>query len=364
MRLKHLDFLRGIAVLLVLFRHYALSIVLFNIGWIGVDLFFVLSGFLVSGLLFKEYIKYGNIKPILFLIRRGLKIYPLFYFALILSLISISVFNYFKWDQNNIFRGGVIAEFLFLQNYFGHIWDHTWSLAVEEHFYFTLILLIFILTKTKTLQNKKLFITLCIAVSLGCLLLRFHNYTTNIFSTYTHVFATHLRIDSLMFGVLLSYFYHFHREKFVIFFTKYRVSLLVLSGIILIIPFIFLIDSFFMNTTGLTLLYTAFGIILSVMVVSENTIQILNKILGQKIVNLISKIGFYSYSIYLWHIIVLYIITIIIKNTVKPEIPIYIVFTIYFLSSIFIAIGASKLIEQRALKYRDKKYPSRSKNVM
>lgn len=106
MRLKHLDFLRGIAVLLVLFRHYALSIVLFNIGWIGVDLFFVLSGFLVSGLLFKEYIKYGNIKPILFLIRRGLKIYPLFYFALILSLISISVFNYFKWDQNNIFRGG------------------------------------------------------------------------------------------------------------------------------------------------------------------------------------------------------------------------------------------------------------------
>jgi peptidoglycan/LPS O-acetylase OafA/YrhL len=79
MRLRELDFLRGIAILLVLLRHIHLFSFTKNMGWIGVDLFFVLSGFLVSGLLFKEYIKFGNIRPKLFLIRRGFKIYPIYF---------------------------------------------------------------------------------------------------------------------------------------------------------------------------------------------------------------------------------------------------------------------------------------------
>src|SRR6185503_20062984 len=78
-RLRELDFLRGVAILLVLLRHVDLSSFTTNAGWIGVDLFFVLSGFLVSGLLFKEYIKFGNIRVGLFLIRRGFKIYPIYY---------------------------------------------------------------------------------------------------------------------------------------------------------------------------------------------------------------------------------------------------------------------------------------------
>ncbi|MBK8952142.1 MAG: acyltransferase [Chitinophagaceae bacterium] len=56
-RLKVLDFLRGIAILLVMFRHAKVSTITTRMGWIGVDLFFVLSGFLVSGLLFSEYKK-------------------------------------------------------------------------------------------------------------------------------------------------------------------------------------------------------------------------------------------------------------------------------------------------------------------
>ncbi|MBA4135425.1 MAG: acyltransferase, partial [Flavobacterium sp.] len=72
-RLLQLDFLRGMAILLVLLRHKKLFSFTVTMGWIGVDLFFVLSGFLVSGLLFKEYQKHGNIKPGLFLIRRAYK---------------------------------------------------------------------------------------------------------------------------------------------------------------------------------------------------------------------------------------------------------------------------------------------------
>src|SRR6185295_15310789 len=86
-----LDVLRGVAVLLVLFRHFdtppeelmhpvrAVVMWLNRVGWIGVDLFFVLSGFLVSGLLFEEYERHGTLRVGRFLVRRGFKIYPGFY---------------------------------------------------------------------------------------------------------------------------------------------------------------------------------------------------------------------------------------------------------------------------------------------
>ncbi|MEK6578407.1 MAG: acyltransferase family protein, partial [Bdellovibrionota bacterium] len=89
-RLIELDVLRTAAVLLVLIRHIQILYpgdhtlvgrileAFQRAGWIGVDLFFVLSGFLVSGLLFKEFQRFGEIKIISFLIRRALKIYPAF----------------------------------------------------------------------------------------------------------------------------------------------------------------------------------------------------------------------------------------------------------------------------------------------
>src|SRR5438874_1796726 len=84
-RLAALDVLRAVAVLLVLGRHFrtvdygipaALSVLLrpwHAFGWIGVDLFFVLSGFLVSGLLFAEYRRTGALRAWRFLGRRGFK---------------------------------------------------------------------------------------------------------------------------------------------------------------------------------------------------------------------------------------------------------------------------------------------------
>ncbi len=86
-RLKEIDFLRGLAVIMVLFRHFPFTYYTITMGWIGVDLFFVLSGFLVSGLLFSEYQKFGNIRIRLFLIRRGFKIYPLFYIFILSTVI-------------------------------------------------------------------------------------------------------------------------------------------------------------------------------------------------------------------------------------------------------------------------------------
>ena len=82
MRNKRLDILRCIAVLSVMILHGNIWPFFGNIGWVGVDLFFVLSGFLISGLLFSEYKTRNSISFKRFFIRRGLKIYPAFYFFL------------------------------------------------------------------------------------------------------------------------------------------------------------------------------------------------------------------------------------------------------------------------------------------
>ena len=84
MRNKRLDFLRGMAIVLVLLFHSHLS----NAGWVGVDLFFVLSGFLISGLLFDEYKRRASISFKRFFIRRGFKIYPAYYVFLLVALLA------------------------------------------------------------------------------------------------------------------------------------------------------------------------------------------------------------------------------------------------------------------------------------
>ncbi len=147
-RLRELDFLRGIAILLVLMRHQLLFGFTKTMGWIGVDLFFVLSGFLVSGLLFKEYQKFGNIKPKLFLIRRGFKIYPLYFLTYLLYLTPIIIKKKLEWN-------GFLSDLFFVQNYvngWGYAYSASWSLAVEEHFYFGLALFLWLIFNKKIIR--------------------------------------------------------------------------------------------------------------------------------------------------------------------------------------------------------------------
>jgi len=97
-RIFELDLLRGIAIILVSYRHTVLRpyclgtgspipALLWQFGGSGVDLFFVLSGFLIGNLLFKEYIKTSSINIGRFIIRRGLKIWPSYYFFLGLNFL-------------------------------------------------------------------------------------------------------------------------------------------------------------------------------------------------------------------------------------------------------------------------------------
>ena len=360
MRLVEIDFLRGIAVIMVLFRHHWFADVLKQAGWAGVDLFFVLSGFLVSGLLFSEYKKFGNIKPGLFLIRRGFKIYPLFYLMLAGSVVRVLWVKFFGAGLWSADPKLLLGELLFLQNYLGYLWPHTWSLAVEEHFYFSLTAVVFIMTRKKVLMNKKLFGGFVLLTIATCLGLRLYNASIIEYSHPSHLFPTHLRYDSLLWGVFLSYHFHFNRKAFQSFFSKHSKAILVVSLAFISTLFFFEEKDFFMHTIGLSLLYWGFGSILILMVLWDGTNRFMEKYLSKPIYHGIAKIGFYSYSIYLWHIMVLQYILPYIREKVGIAIPLRVEFIYFVFISVVIGILISKIVEMPALAIRDKYFPRRA----
>ena len=276
-RIRELDVLRGVAVVLVLGRHmpavpldapFAVQTVFdlwLRVGWIGVDLFFVLSGFLVSGLLFREYGRLGQVHVGRFLARRGLRIYPAFYAFLLATLIATSTIGTRRF----------FAEALFVQNYVPGLWDHTWSLAIEEHFYLLLALLIFALARRHgrssndaranapdTRDPFAALVPVFAIVAITEIALRILTAQYAKPSFVHHLYPTHLRLDSLLFGVLLAYLAWSRGAGFAAWVRKRR-SPLVLAAALCLAPVCFLpATDPFMETFGFSLVYIGFGAIL------------------------------------------------------------------------------------------------------
>lgn len=344
MRIKGLDFLRGIAIIGVLLRHVEIDFFLAGPGGYGVDLFFVLSGFLVSGLLFSEYKKRGEVNIKRFLIRRGLKIYPAFYFFIITTILlfAIGYEAYFPISA-------ILGEVFFLQSYFGGMWMHTWSLAVEEHFYFLLALLIFITLKKGKLINGRVLPVLFTCGILVSLALRLFYVFRVYVENNEAFFYTHLRIDGLFTGALLGYLWHF-RPAVIEKFYKREILFAFLSVILIIPCFIFKSGSLFMVSVGFTFMHFGFAIIILLLISEKGDKLIFGNAITGTLSLLIAKVGVYSYSIYLWHLTV--------QNILLRYIPdLRIESVLYVLLSIATGIIASVAIEKPVLKLRDKYFP-------
>ena len=205
---QQLDMLRGIAILLVLGRHVHYLQFWHGIGWSGVDLFFVLSGFLISGLLFSEYKNTGRINVKRFWIRRAFKIYPPFY-----GLILLTVVYFLIWYKT--VPRALLGDIFFVQNYVPGVWGHGWSLAVEEHFYIALPLLLMLMIRfSKDKENPFRRIPLIsICLTILCLYLRVSASHRTV-EWERLAFPTHLRVDALFAGVALGYFNHFDSKAF------------------------------------------------------------------------------------------------------------------------------------------------------
>lgn len=362
-RLRELDFLRGIAIILVLMRHQQISEWTTKMGWIGVDLFFVLSGFLVSGLLFKEYLKFGNIKPGLFLIRRGFKIYPIYYLTYFLYLTPKIIKHQFEWT-------GFFSDLFFVQNYvyaWGYAYVPSWSLAVEEHFYFGfsfflwLAIKYFWIDKDQNLNKKiskfEVFILLLMII---CLCMRIISNIYFLENEDKNITMTHLRMDSLFAGVFVSYLYYFKKEKLIKVFESNKIILMIICFALLsFTPFVDFQNSFFVKTFGFSFLYISFSILLICFLLNKQINNLLDQLFTKKGVDIISKIGFSSYSIYIIHGFVNFLINLINNFILDEFINKTFMFFITSLISVLSGMFITYYIEKYFLNYREKYFPSR-----
>lgn len=343
-RNRNLDALRAVAVLMVLGRHFDYPFYpkyWIQVGWAGVDLFFVLSGFLVSGILFVEYQKYSQLKLARFYLRRGLKIWPAFYTMTAVSLLVLA----FKAGPP-IAPRQLLAELFFLQSYIPGLWGITWSLAVEEHFYL-LLPPVLLLVRGKRERPFAVLPYLFIGVAVVALACRFAAGWNDFGNTdYQHfLYPTHLRIDGLMFGVLLSYYKHFHPHVFRKI-AEWRGGWVAIAASIAILS-MFPVEGRHMHTWGLTTNYLGAGLLLAKAVAFEGPKPI------RFITRYMARIGLYSYSIYLWHAFV--------RLNLLPYLPIPsqpLRLFGYVVGCILLGTAAAKLVEFPVLKVRDRLLPS------
>jgi peptidoglycan/LPS O-acetylase OafA/YrhL len=163
-----LDAARSLAITLVLVDHYFVTDHLFHshpeLGSLGVMIFFVLSGYLITSILLREHSKTRGISLSNFYRRRAFRIFPAFYCCWILTTIIDLAFHDFHWK-------GALTSFFYMMDYGRAIhyedlaYSHmpiSWSLAVEEKFYLLWpLLLIFLLKKTRPVMIRWLVLILC-----------------------------------------------------------------------------------------------------------------------------------------------------------------------------------------------------------
>ena len=334
-----LDFLRGVAILLVLDFHapvhwmsYPLALLGFpNFGWAGVDVFFVLSGFLVGGLLMKEWRLRGRIDGRRFLIRRGFKIWPQYYVFLGLMLLTRHRRLHDLW-----------GNLLNIQNYVGGI-PHTWSLAVEEHAYLLLAFGLALVARAR-MRVRSLGIVLCViaaAVVVMRLLLTQHGYDV--------VTRTHTRIEGILYGVVLAMVYHYRPATFQRLQASAWPWLLALTAALVFLRF---------QTTApwsVSLGWDAadlLGIALLMLLYRPRAKR------RSALYRLVAWIGVYSYGIYLWHVSV-----IAPSAAVAAHLPhglaTFWTATMPIVAGIGLGAMFTKVVELPALTLRDRLFPRR-----
>ena len=220
-RVHGLDVLRSLAIILVFMYHYVCFVThkptfgfLSDIGWVGVDLFFVLSGYLIGHQMFLPLANHQNFSLKVFYVRRLLRTLPNYLFIL-------SVYFCIPGFREQALLSPLWKFLTFTQNFglhTGTAFSHAWSLCVEEQFYLILPLfsLMFIHKKSIYYAWTTLLGLICAGIILrGSLWIydtQFMNNNSHDFYYTTIYYCSFCRLDELIFGVAIAMLRDFHRD--------------------------------------------------------------------------------------------------------------------------------------------------------
>ena len=322
--LNHIQFLRGISVLLVFFYHLKLEY--FNLGFLGVDVFFVISGFVITSILYNEFEKSKRINFLNFYKKRFKRIYPVLIFITSFVIIFVIFFQPLDLFLNNLkvyffslFGASNFYYYFSKKDYFDTVFEdpfaHTWSLGVEEQFYIIFPLFLFYLLKYNSSTKNIYLLIFLIVVGYG-----FTNYfQEDIKLIFYHPF---FRFWEFLYGTLTF----FLSKKF-----KFRNNFL---SIFVFFILIFLV--IFSKNIGLPniIMITCVLSSIFILIYKENKTKYYNLVVENKFLVFLGNI---SYSFYLWHLPIIYFYDLYFLNSlIRVPLLFLITLTLSFFSYRFI----------------------------
>ena len=360
---KSLDGLRALAVLSVMAFHYGI----FSAGWIGVQFFFVLSGFLIShNLLSYKTKEISTLQKFLYFFRnRTLRIFPAYYLYLVIVLIlNALVFKYTDIHEKTPYLLSYTFNLIRANNnWFGNpLVEHLWSLSIEEQFYLFWPFVILLLS----VRNIKIVsIILLLLIPVFRILYYLHLTKNNIVMPHTGIaiyYHTLSQIDAFVTGCCIALFKILEAK-----FDTLRVMLtcMVLFFLLGFINYFSAhrqLDLYYFSSLGYKIgevynfqyawsytlinIFSASVICFSILYSSSHILfNIYNNIINSKF---LTEVGKVSYGMYLYH----WLIMKFIPDTLHSGITKIIIFPIYALVVFFVSWLSFRLFESRFTQYK------------
>ena len=354
--LPSIDSLRALAVLAVIIYHVDVNYL--PGGFLGVDLFFVLSGYLISSLIIKEFRKTGTVNLYNFYIRRARRLLPAVYFMITVGLVVMVLFNEVLLRKSHL---DAIFGYIYSSNwwYIFHKLDyfdsfgaqspfkHLWSLAIEEQFYMIFPLLFLLVngkkkSKDGTYKLNKNFLYVVLGLILVSLIAHILLFDINNISRI--YFGTDTRTFSLLVGVVGAILYPMERLHSKVTPQQNMIysilSLVSIAGLITVMIYTSEYNTWLYK--GGFLLVAILGLIVIISSGKQHTLM--SKLLSFKPIVFIGKI---SYSLYLWHFPVL-VLTTPVSEIGNPNIffvilRIVLTFAVAIVSYVFVETPIRKL---------------------
>lgn len=371
-RIFGLDFIRAIAIISVLVCHTMLILypftsgmaeVMFNFsswatGFYGVEIFFVLSGFLIGNIFIRNVVlnnEVPNQKLLIadFWMRRWVRTLPNYFLFLLINILLIPIASDTSIGINSIFKYFIFAQSIFpnTSSFFGV----SWSLAVEEWFYLLLPFLFFIVLKLVKDRLGAFFVAMILLLIIPTFLKIIYASGMPLYTNSEALFhyGTFFKLDSIFYGLFLSWMWNNRNVKEWLIHQKTKLLLAGMIGLLCSLSFAFL---FIVKPIQNSLLMILYAPLTSISIALFFPFLYEWRVAENRVSKSISFISLISYSLYLVHVplIIIYKYCLKVYSWPTDLVSSLIAFVVLNLLSILIASFIYRKFELPILASREK----------